>query len=119
MTDWPSSLPMYLTGVQDQRQSTRLRSNVDVGPAIVRKRYTAAVRNVDILVFFSNAERAIFDDFYINTLAEGTFAFNWIDPVSGTAVSFRFRDELGPQFTGESSGDFQAWTATLALEIVP
>jgi len=119
MVDWPTDLPGYLTGITDKRGKTRVRSTVDVGPAIVRKRYTAAVRNVNLPVRFSNAERIIFDTFYETDLDNGINPFNWTDPVSGDTVSFRFRTEDAPEFKGEEGGEFVAWTATLELEILP
>lgn len=123
MTDWPSTLPQFkLLGMTDQRGPAKIRSSVDVGPAIVRRRYTAATRNVDIPMTFSNAERVIFDTFYITDLEEGTISFVWTDPVTGDEVSFRFREDTGPAFTavvGSDQASLQRWDVTLALEILP
>lgn len=119
MPAWPTTLPLYLSGVTDQRGSTKIRSNVDVGPAIQRRRYTSAVRAIGAPVRFTADERDIFDAFYANDLEEGTLSFDWVDPVTGTTVSMRFATEDGPQFTGSEGGNVQAWTATLALEILP
>lgn len=123
MPDWPVTLPdIMLIGMTDQRQGGKIRSNVDVGPAIVRRRYTAAVRNVDIPITLSNDERVIFDDFYINDLEEGALSFLWRDPVTDATTSFRFREENGPAFqavVGSDDSSTQRWDATLQLEILP
>lgn len=123
MVDWPATLPQVkLLGMTDTRVSAKLRSSVDAGPALVRRRYTAAVRNVDIPITLTNTERVIFDAFYIDDLEEGSLSFVWTDPVTGDAATFRFRTDDGPQFQtavgGEDDG-IKRWDATLALEILP
>lgn len=117
MVDWPTTLPAEgLAGITDQRKSTKIRSSVDQGPAIVRRRYTRAVRNVNIPIVLTDAERAIFDDWYDNDLVGGTLSFNYIDPRGGSVRSFRFREEDGPDWQGSGGGDVKRWSTTLALE---
>lgn len=119
MVDWPSDLPGMFSGLNDQRRSAKVRSNVEVGPALQRRRYTTAVRNVNVPMNLTNAERVIFDDFFINDIEEGTLSFNWTDPVTGDTVAFRFRSDDGPNWQGSETGDFKMWSATLELEIIP
>jgi hypothetical protein len=121
MVDWPSDLAnvLKLTGATDQRVGAKIRSDVEVGPAIVRRRYTTSIRNVSIPVVMTHAERAIFDAFYVDDLVEGTLSFNWVDPKDDTTVSFRFRSEEGPTFTVSGAGDNRRWSATLDLEVLP
>ena len=121
MVDWPSSLAnvLRLTGITDQRGKTKIRSEVDSGPALVRRRYRSAVRNISIPVTLTNAERVLFDAFYITDLVEGTLSFNWSDPVSGSTVAMRFRGEDAPAFTSKEGGNQKTWQATLELEILP
>lgn len=117
---WPGTLPQFkLTGIADQRQAAKLRSSVDVGPAIVRRRFTAAVRNVSVPMIFTNDQRIAFEDFYINDLGEGVSRFTWTDPLSGSTVLFRFREEAGPAWTSTDGGEVGKWTVTLNLEILP
>ena len=124
MVDWPSTLPGFLSGIGDQKGKTKARSEVDVGPAIVRKRYTAAVRNLDFPMKMDNDQRAIFDAFYSDDLDEGTLAFNWIDPVSMATVSMRFRSEDAPKWNGSGAydpdpdADVRVWQATFEMEIL-
>lgn len=117
MVDWPSNLPVMLAGLTDKRQSTTIRSEVDSGPPIVRRRFTAAVRTLTIPMRFTNAERATFDTFFNTTLAGGSLSFNWLDPVTDALVAMRFVEP--PEFTGEDGGAFKYWTATFVMEILP
>lgn len=120
MVDWPSGCPQFkLTGIKDKRGPTKLRSSVDVGPALVRRRYTAAVRNLDVPMTFTNAERVVMDAFYIDDLDEGTLRFNWTDPVDGSTLAMRFRENDGIDWQAVEGGDGKRWNATLTLEILP
>jgi hypothetical protein len=120
MVDWPITLPAsYLSGISDKKGPQRIRSAVDVGPPIVRKRYTAAVRNVALPIVLTNAERAIFDAWYDTDLEGGTLPFNWTDPVSGSTVSYRFAMDDAPDWQGSQGGEFKRWNATLQVEILP
>lgn len=122
MVDWPTSVDIpraRLSGIGDKRQGAKMRSNTDSGIALQRRRFTTAVRNVDIPVDFTDAERAIVDTFYITDLQEGTLAFNWRDPRGDAIVTMRFREDTGIPWVSSQGGDVQRWAATLALEIIP
>lgn len=119
MVDWPTTLPGFLSGISDKRGSTRIRSSVDVGPALVRNRYTAAVRDVNVSIRLTPAQREIFDKWYETDLNNGTLRFNWVDPVNGDTVEYRFRNDDAPMWNGDGGGDVQYWLTTLELEILP
>ena len=119
MVDWPDTLPQFkLTGIVDQRLSAKLRSSVDVGPAIVRRRYTASIRNIDQPMTFSDDQKNAFDDFWVTDLDQGVSSFDWTDP-SGNAVTMRFRSDDAPAFTASEGGDGKRWNTTFQLEILP
>jgi hypothetical protein len=120
MTDWPDSLAnlRVSTGATVQRVGSKIRSEVDVGPAIVRRRYTASLQDVSVQVLATQAEKNAFDAFYATDLQEGTLQFNWTDwndPMAAGIASYRFRGTDAPQWT-ESAG---RWSATFDLEILP
>jgi hypothetical protein len=119
MVDWPATLPGPFSGIGDQRRGTKTRSNNDVGPANQRRRYTAAVRNINVPMVLTEDEREIFEAFYANDLDEGVLSFNWQDPLGGATVAMRFRGDDGPDWQGSGGGDFKTWSATLELEILP
>lgn len=115
MAVWPAGLQQrQFTGITETRQNAQQRSVMDTGQPKVRKRFTAAIRNVNIPVVFSMADRATFDTFYITTLGEGVLPFDWTDPVDdSTTVSFRFVKP--PTFIKDGG----LYTGTLNLEILP
>lgn len=118
MVDWPTGLPAEgLSGIGDQGTGAKIRSAVDQGPPIQRKRYTKNLRNVDIPITLTEAERAIFEEWYAVDLDLGVLSFNWKDPHGGATKSFRFRSNDAPKWTGSGGGSVKRWTATLELEI--
>lgn len=119
MTIWPESLPQKpLRGLSETRQKASLRSDMDSGGPKKRRRFTAAIRNVDVPIVFTQSERATFDTFYNDTLAEGVTVFDWaalqtdIGATSGT-LSFGFRN---PPRMIKVAGE---WSTTLNLEVIP
>lgn len=115
MAAWPAGLQQKnFAGVVEQRQQAVLRSSMDSGAPKVRKMFTAAIRNIDIPMVFTTAERATFDTFFITTLAEGSISFTWTDPVDdSTVITFRFKSP--PRMT-KVAGE---WSTILNLEVLP
>lgn len=123
MPTWPATLPQSgQLGMSDRRKSAKVRSTVDVGPAIVRRRFTVATRELTIPMSMTNEQRIAFDTFYIDDLEEGSLSFLFPDPVSGSLVNVRFRTDDGPEFSAQVGGDtddMKRWSLTLDLEIMP
>lgn len=120
MAVWPASLPQkQFTGLTDQRQDARVRTEMDAGLPKMRRRFTAALRTVTTRLVLTGTQRQTFDTFYITTLSEGVDPFDWEDPVTDATVSFRFIEP--PQWSlivGGSTSD-RLWEATLSLELLP
>lgn len=117
---WPPSLPQeQFLGLTEQEQDARLRTQMDAGPAIMRRRFTATVRDFTIPILLNGTQRQTLDTFYITTLLEGVLAFEWVDPVDDTTVSFRFVEPI--RFTPIAGGTpaDRLWEGTMSLEIVP
>jgi len=128
---WPSSLPQnQFIGVADERQKGALRTAMDAGPAKQRRRFSAAVRTITCPVEMSSAQKAVFDTFFITTLAEGALPFTWTDPNTDATQNFRFI--APPKFTldvggapavvappGDPMAQRRLWKASLPLEILP
>jgi hypothetical protein len=117
---WPAELPEYplVQGYTRKPQAARVRSAVDAGPAKVRRRFTAKVRNVTYLVTLTKAQLAIFWDFYDNTLAEGSLPFNWVDGVTGAPAVLRFADDE-PSEAPANGNEPGYLTISMPLEILP
>jgi hypothetical protein len=108
-----------LQGATDEGQGTTVRSEVETGPPLVRQRYTAEIRHVDIPVDMSAAERVIFEEFRRVDLNNGVIRFTWIDPIDGEPVSMRFRSTKAPKFTMVGGGDAKRFSAVFEMEILP
>lgn len=120
MATWPASLEQRpLRGLTELRQKGTLRSDMDAGPQKVRKRFTSAVRNIDVPVVFTSAQRTTFDTFFITTLGEGSTSFDWaqlqteIDPSETGTLLFRFKQ---PAKMTKAAGE---WKTVLNLEVLP
>lgn len=100
MAAWPSSLPQLslLAGAAETVQDATIRSEMDVGPAKRRRRYTAAVRRFSVPLILTVAQVATLETFYETTLSGGVDAFDWVHPRTLAAVSLAFvaRYQLQP-----------------------
>ena len=113
--DWPVSLPAapLRAGNQQVLQDSVIRSSMGYGPAKLRRRTTAQIKQQPINLVLDATERGILENFYINTLGQ-TQAFNYVDPVSGSTVDARF---LSAPTYRELNCD--QWACTMALEFLP
>lgn len=88
---YPSSLPtnFQTQGYKETGADNQLRSNMDVGPAKVRRRTTTQVRTIVGSFFLTPAQYATFKTFYETDTAYGTLPFDFTDP-HGNANEYRF-----------------------------
>ena len=116
---WPGTIPIdHFVGLGEVRQTEFIRTATDGGPAKQRRRFTSGVRMVEGHTVLTNAQRAIFDSFYITTLGNGADEFNWLDPDGSAPVEMRFT--APPQFRSidvQSAGP--VWSVSLPMEILP
>lgn len=114
MPSWPVSLPsLELDGYAETAPDVVLRSQMDAGPAKVRRRFTAGVRPIAGQVTLTAAQTATLDAFYVTDLAGGATPFDWTHPRTGAACVMRFTEP--PGYTPVE----QFYRATLRLEIMP
>jgi len=108
MATWPASLPQTVkaTSFQETAPKEVIRTQMDAGPAKVRRRFTAGVRlikgNVALRVDPPNGldDVSILDSFFLNDCAAGALSFSWnsqrlISPST----------DMGPAADGSSSSD--------------
>lgn len=114
--DWPSTLPQDVLqqGYQEDMPETTIRTQMDEGPAKIRRWGTAAVRNIKAQQTLTTSERAILDTFFNTTIQGGSLRFNWVHPVTKVAAEFRFTRP--PVLTAIGADVF---TASYELEIMP
>jgi hypothetical protein len=116
MTAWPSSLPDYVLqqGHNEALANVSMRSQMDAGPAKVRRRFTAGPRMVNAIVRLTTGQTLTLDTFFETTLVGGSLAFDWVLPRTQASRSFRFTSP--PEYRPVGPG---IWDATLKLEAMP
>jgi len=120
--DWPETLPQFVLqqGLSETLPDTTVASEMDAGPAKIRRRHSAGVENISCVVALKKDgvtdQVQILKDFYNNTLAGGSLPFDWIHPSSQAAVTFRFKPKKPPQIRLIRG---TIWHAQLELEILP
>lgn len=117
---WPATVPFPKFGWTEQRQKGFIRTPMETGPAKVRRRFSAVSRQMEVTVGIEAEERAILEQFFAATLAEGSLPFTAPDKVAGTGTAtYRFieppayvhRQSNGPKTT--------VYTVTLTIERLP
>lgn len=115
MPTWPTTLPQdaLRQGYSESPPAGLIRSQPDIGPAKVRRRTTAAVRPVSVTASMTAAQVAIFETFFVTTLKHGSLSFDWINPRTKAATTFRFTE--APQYEADGANFF----VSMKLEVLP
>ena len=112
---YPPTLPQaHKLGARITKKSAVVRTDTGAGTIRSRRRFTISGYQYSTRLVYTTAELAIFDTFFVTTLAEGSRSFNWIDPSTGNTVEQLIL--AYPQFTEISIG---VWEASADLEILP
>lgn len=90
---WPASLPQYVLqqGFSEKEPDTMLETQMEAGPPKARRRFTTDYREFTVALQMSAAQRATFQTFFNTTVKGGSLPFDWVDPVTQGAATFRFR----------------------------
>ena len=72
-------------------------SPMDMGPDKSRQRFTATFDPRQAVVEMTGDQLALFQDFWRNTLGQGSLSFDWIDPTGDTSIKLRFSAPPGWQ----------------------
>lgn len=98
---WPASLPQYpiRESFRDSLPETVLEAKPDLGPALARQRFTAAIRPISCeLLLKTDAEKNTLEAFIKTDLKGRALPFTWaaLSVVSGGGAG-RFRLAAQPQ----------------------
>lgn len=117
MPTWPATLPEYVLadGYTEAAPNNAIRSEMEIGPAKVRRRTTATPTPVTCQIRITPAQRADLLMFFETDTASGSLAWDWVHPVTRAAAVFRFT--APPSMTATARGT--AFIAALELEILP
>jgi len=113
---WPSTIPQRPSpnGYSESPGKNTIRSQMDTGPSKQRRRSTAAARPITCSFEMTAAEVATFEDFFLNTLNDGSLAFNWKNPRTNSDAEFRFTQEYSLSNQGGDN-----WLVNCSLEQLP
>ncbi len=91
---WPGGLPQRpsVSGYQESFAETALRTPMEAGAAKLRRRFTAAPRQMELSFRMTPAQVALVRTFFEDTTAGGTLPFDWVHPRDGTTSSYRFME---------------------------
>ena len=116
MAAWPASLPQVALadGFSESAAPNTIRTEMDVGSAKVRRRYTAEIKTYGIALLLTTAQVTTLETFYVATLESGTLTFDWKNQRTKAAATYRFLSR--PAYEEIGAG---YWRTQLALEAIP
>lgn len=113
---WPGTLPAYVQegGFQERFQDQAVESQMDSGPAKIRRRFTKPIRFIGVQMLMTQAQVIDLETFWLTTLKGGTLPFDWVHPRTRAATTFRFRN---PAPTYQSVGGINVMV-NFSLEVL-
>lgn len=102
MVDFPAELREIFIPRENYKEGfgdNVIRSPMDTGSTKRRKRFTATVKPLTVLLPLSAAQLDVFLDFYDNDISEGALAFTYPHPRTGVDVTASFTkppDDITP-----------------------
>lgn len=89
---WPSALQDVLNqaGFSLKIGETAIRSDVDIGPVKVRRRFTQGIDQITGTIYLNKDDYATFRTFFDTTLNGGVNTFNYVHPLTEATAEFRF-----------------------------
>jgi hypothetical protein len=115
MASWPDELygTILKSGYNETVPNNVIRTEMDVGPAKIRRRGTAAVRPFTFNLFLSPAQLATFDTFYVTTIKSGSLSFTFRSPRTQVIGDYQF---VAPPSYNPSD---QGYIVSCQLELLP
>ncbi|CAB4130461.1 hypothetical protein UFOVP119_85 [uncultured Caudovirales phage] len=92
---WPSQLPAYVLegSYQEATQDQTIESQMESGPAKIRRRFTKLIKKFTIQMAMTEAQvETYFDPFWQTTCLGGSIPFDWVHPRTRASTTFRFRN---------------------------
>lgn len=110
---WPDGLPrvMRLVGLNANKKTAKVRTEMDAGPAKVRQRYTVATKDFTGSIIVTESQRQRLEAWYTTVLGNGTLRFVMKDPQTLEYAEFRFLEDYK-----EVSNDDGLWQINMNLE---
>jgi len=89
---WPAGLTQRpsVGGYQERFAEIALRTQMEAGAAKVRRRFTAAPRQLEIAFRMTASQVVLLREFFEETCRGGATPYDWAHPRDGSVASFRF-----------------------------
>lgn len=117
---WPLSLPVapLVSGYQEALPDNTIRTNMDKGPAKVRRKGAALPVVFKVKMTLTQSQRAELRTFLNSTTAQGALRFEWTHPDTGATIECRFVPSRGGMIMFSAPrGEYQ--DASFSLEAMP
>ncbi len=91
MASWPGTLPSapLANSFIETLPDLAIRTEMDVGPAKMRRRSTAGPRPCQMSFLMTAAQVAALDTFYVTTIKSGADSFTFTHPRTGVSGTWR------------------------------
>lgn len=115
---WPTTLPQNpQKGFSEGLGVSVIRTNMDLGPAKMRKR-GVGVNTLNITFLFTTEQVNILNNFITNTI-KGTARFGFTHPRTQTVTEVRIVPQQSNQFFTSTYAAPGYWNVSLQLEVMP
>jgi hypothetical protein len=113
---WPTTLPQFVEseGFDYKMGDNSIRSNMEVGLAKTRKRYTKQIDTLSLTMKIDRTQYSVLVNFYQVTLSGGNLPFTFTDPLTLVASEYRF---TSPPTLRALGGNY--FSATFGWEKMP
>lgn len=113
---WPASLPQdpLRQGYGEEFGMDQARSQNDAGPHKVRPLSSASPDRLQLPFDCTRAQVATLKTFVKDTLAQGSLAFDFLDPREQVTLSYRFLEKPRLGTLSETT-----WPVTIVIERLP
>lgn len=90
---WPTSLQQKLSEANFSYEiaDTALRTDMDIGPQKVRRRFTRGINSLTGSIYLTTSEYTQFYNFYNTTLNGGVLTFEFNHPITQDLKEWRFK----------------------------
>jgi hypothetical protein len=118
MDTWPISLQSKLetNGFTKKLGDTTVSTDMGVGPAKRRARFTRGIDVYTCQVTLDFSEVQTFETFYKTTLGNGVLPFTFTDPFTETTSTYRFQPDSSPSIVPLGGRKF---TLSMVWENIP
>lgn len=113
---FPEALPNVIMGDYSYKQANNLiRTEMESGPAKVRRRFVSVPTDVNVSWKFSRAELAIFENFFRNTIYDGAtwFQIKLVNGAGETLCTARFKEA----YDASTDAKEHSWVVRGKLEV--